>query len=262
MGAPVTVQSLQSDIQKLQSQVAALSTTAKNSTAPVNPSARDKTNQSNVSSTQIMDVLWNTVYYYFTDFPTIYDPFTTLSNPQYANFNLVIVDSSNPGGIGIVNGAVHIFTNSPSVASDSVQIYKVTPISPTYSFSKASRFRTQVTFDSATAQNIYIVLGDFNGDSYGFYISNATLFGVATKGGVVTTTSLNITINNTALFKLDARFLPNTSVAFYVNDTLTGSITSGLPQTAGQIFWNFYAKSTSTIQSGIYAYFAEYIQMR
>jgi len=259
MESPVSIQSLKSDIAKLQQQVAGLSATVKNQTAPVNPSSKDKVNQLNVSTSQIMDALWNSVFYYVVYWDDVADGWSL---------------GADGTGTGTATAA-GVFLQTDSTSGHRVYFQKGPSYNSVLSFDKYSRFRT--SYSPGKISNVYIVasIGDATHGTvtphYGFRQENATLYGVTANGTSETTFPL-VTVAANGVYVLEARLTPGKRVDFYVSDSnaiatkYRGSISTTLPTGnigLNSLEWIQYKITTNTSATASVGFsFAEYIQSR
>ena len=141
----------------------------------------------------------------------------------------------------------------PSIIAKSIVGYLVTP-----SFT-ATRFKIKVTpVNWATLGFIKVGVGQMNDPpavtdvtkEIGFYVNNTAtfdLFGYCGNGTARTNLNLSTTLTLSTWYILEFVFITATSVAYYVNGVLKGTITTTLPSGAyvGEYFYGISAESTS-----------------
>lgn len=114
------------------------------------------------------------------------------------------------------------------------QLYVVTP-----SWAKNRRFKVAVNVNVQNTGNQYtlfigdgLISNDPNWNKpphYGFHIANGAFYGSVGNGSAETTVNLNTTCVNSQTYSLEADYFAGVGVNFYINGTLLGSITTGLP---------------------------------
>lgn len=169
----------------------------------------------NFISDEIMDIVWNSYFYYFTGFASP-DEFTTTGST-------VIFD-----GGGVLLGTAATLDTSAS-------LYRDLALMESVNFSRESRIRTRIRLGSdITDQRIEIGIGsiaapNIDNDGYGFYIEDNALFGFA-QSDFSSRSSLRLkTVSSSTTYALDARYYPNGRVDFYVDNKLLGSVGTNLP---------------------------------
>lgn len=252
-----TLQSLQSDVQKLQSQVAALSSITKSHTNTVNPSARGKVQAGSVAGDQILDLTWNRFFYYYT-------PFESLDG----------WDAAGTGTSSVGDGGITLTTGTSS--NNAVSIDKAPLNDSTLSFDKDSRFRTTATITNTTNTQDLLTIGDPQVGAgkayYGFAMVNGVLYGIC-GNGVSTSSVMLENVVGPQVVQMEARLIARTRVDFYATTSSTstqpvllGSLTTTLPTgkvIANGAFWFFVQCETlnaSAKQLSINS--LEYIQLR
>ena len=135
----------------------------------------------------------------------------------------------------------------------------------TVTYTRTSKFRTAVLFNQSTSQEFFVGLG--NGkvrpvdDIYGFELINSTLRGITANGTSETKVDL-ITISSATQYSLEARFTPNESVIFLVDNKEVGVITTTLPTGLVATMPFYYLKTTTSATRQVDFGYFEYMQLR
>lgn len=167
----------------------------------------------------IFDIIWDDFYNYTTYFESLDGFDTSLGTTSQ-----------------LTAGA---FLQSPGTGVGTTTIFDTDP-NPT-SFTAESRFQVMIFIGTTTDQTVFLTVGSVIGssDAYGFLIDDATLFGIAQINSTSRSTiNLGITIQDAVFYLLEARYIPNQVVQFYVSENadvitnklvLRGVLRSNLP---------------------------------
>jgi hypothetical protein len=185
-------------------------------------------------------------------------------------------DVSGSGGTGfiIMDSSAGVWFKTDPTTNHFEELWKI-PISNMLSFYKKSRFRIQFESVDATAQIIYLGIGSYNGDFYGFKVIDDKLYGViANSDTSAETTKLLKTITSGTVYLLEASYDPQKGVRFSsiddsINRVELGFIPYGanMPKklSGGKVFYpeglfDFYIKTTENDFHEMYIPFLDFIQ--
>ncbi len=233
-------QQVEARVKNLEQIVAGLSSTARR--YDVNPDAKSKGAVTNTIAEQFLDVRWDTLFSYSTEFESL-DGFDT------------------DAGVDLFGGGVRLTTAGSG--ADIQTIIKNTAPNLTMDLSKESRFRGTIVIDQATNQTARFSAGDAD-EAYGFKITNAALTGFARHLTVETTVSLNTTLAVDDVYVLEAKNYPGNKVEFFVNGAPVGAISSGLPSTSEfpTIIWSASLAEQAAAAKVMHIYSVHYLQRR
>jgi hypothetical protein len=151
-------------------------------------------------------------------------------------------------------------------AGNAAYFYKDSFYSSWASWDKKRSFSTGVTLPDNSSQQNFIITGDVtagrNAKHIGFYIEDNTLYAECADGTNRTTTSIQ-TFNAGATFELKCFREASNSVKFYVNGSLTTTITTNIPTGSinAQIFMEAYGfcsiAATRAIRVGYFDFWQE-----
>lgn len=136
------------------------------------------------------------------------------------------------------------------------------------------RFKTSIQINSATSMEAVLGIGKIQapssaalGTNFGFYITNGAIQGQCNNQTNQTRLALGVNMSALTSYELEARFIPNYGVLFFVNGVQRGLIqtnlpsadTSNIPHTT---FIGCYVKTNAAGTKILYISFFEFIQKR
>ena len=155
---------------------------------------------------KLYDIWWKKIFHYETFFDSI--------------------DGTTNSGTTL-NAAGATFTTG-ATSGNFAEIAKAPTPQGLITFSQPSRIRSAVNLSQITDQTIYIVTGGIGATDarYGFKIVNAVLSGVTNVSGGTETLVTLATLASGQNYNIEARYIPNIGVSFYVDDPTTSPATS------------------------------------
>ena len=217
-----------------------------------------------VISNEIMDVVWNDYFYYYTAFEAIDGFDTTLGGT---------------GGATIDPDGLYLDTGATSGGSSTIQkspnpnLSAVIEIFNSLSINKVQKFRTSFGLNSTTSQTVYMLRGASIGSGYpyyGFKVINSSLCSVSRDNGTDgETTAFLATLVNSTAYLVEAHYFPQQRIDFYLRDNGTnelqfkGSLTSGLPKSTNQndnSMFEYFISSQANGNKAVGISYFEYIQ--
>lgn len=160
-----------------------------------------------------------------------------------------------------------------AVTGHSIEILKQPAMFGLATFSQRSNFRTGFAVNSTKNETAYILVGSLGGDHYGFKVANGALYGVSSDGMHENAVSLE-PISPSTPYNLEARYLPDQSVAFYasapgVTIRQVGTSTTNLPRSAvagnpvvNNTLMDIKLTTNEAAAKGLQMSFFEYLQTR
>lgn len=148
---------------------------------------------------KILDSLWGDFYIYDTAFESL-DGFNT-----------------SVGSATQLDGGVFLQSPGTGVATSTIYDLDANPTS----FTAESRFRMLIFSGTTTDMTVFLTVGNVEGalDAYGFMINDDSLLGLAQTGKTARSTiDLGVTIVKNTFYLLEARYIPNQVVQFYVTE--------------------------------------------
>jgi hypothetical protein len=162
------------------------------------------------------------------------------------------IDYDPGGGVNITLFGTHVGTGA--VINDfCVLAAEPNADDPVINFSKPIFFQTSVKVKYSTAQLIYIIVGDFDANSFGFIINNNNLQAWhSTSGSSYVTALTGINIQEYNIYR--AVFDPVAgNIKFYVNGILKHTRTTNLPTGYSTFVFQYYVKTNATAQKSLWA---------
>lgn len=186
-----------------------------------------------------LEYVWNNFFY----FPCLFE-----SLDRWDSFTL------GAGATVVVNTAGLVLTTAagtPSNATTSLAVNANTIVD----FSRPSRFRTSCEVDILTNMSFYIYAIEGTSNYYGFRFDGTALKGISYDGTTESTVTL-LTASAGTVYVLEARFLPNNSITYFVDGVQRGVITTHLPTGDVLAIANYYLDtSNATAKQAVISYF-------
>jgi hypothetical protein len=178
------------------------------------------------------------------------------------------------GGFAVMDPSAGIYFKTGSVSGNFEEVWKI-PFNNILSFYNKSKFRIQFESVDATSQTIYLGLGSYNGDFYGFKVVDNNLYGMIRNSDTsAATTKLLQTITSGVVYLLEAEYDPLKGVRFSVFSDVIGKtevgfipIDANMPKKldAGKPYipeglFDFYIKTNEADFHEMYIPFFDFIQ--
>lgn len=198
-----------------------------------------------------LDLIWKKTFHWLTLFEGV------------DNANNGFVNNIVGTGTIVYSGNDLILTTS-AAANDITETRKEPSWQGLVTFSQRSFMRSSLVINSTTNQEIYIKVGRFDTQGYGFKVTNATLAGTTHSGSAESTVNLQALSTGTA-YQLEARYLPSKGVIFFVDGIEKGSLSTNLPSpavTVNSYIMTLRVKTTTTAARNMQVSHFEYLQAR
>ena len=210
---------------------------------------------------KILDLVWNDYLYYHSFFESL-DGWS-------------LTDSSG-GGSGVTGAGVTLETGATS--GNQSTMLKSPDHASILSFDKSSRFRSGFEILTASTSNIEFAItfgesiNSLTDNHYGFRLDAGVLKGVCADGSAISEVDL-LTITAQTRYLIEARYLPNDKVIFYVSDgaisneliergVLTTNLPTGNVGVTDNAWFRFYIETLENAAKQLYFSFLEYTQKR
>ena len=196
----------------------------------------------------MFDAFWKKLFHFMTFFESL-DGFDTTT--------------SGGGGSRTLNGNL-LYLATAATSASRIDVSKHPTIQGLVTFSQISNFRSYFLVGSIAAQEIYIQVGSYGGQGYGFKVVNGSLYGF-TNDGTTESTKLLQTISASTNYAIEARYYPTKKVVFLVDTVEKGLLATNLPSptaVANVNLSDISIKTTENVAKTLELSFFEYLQFR
>lgn len=213
--------------------------------------------ESNISNEffaeKLLELTWKKTFHYLTLFDSL-DGFDQVFSGAGT---IAYPGSTDTSYITLTTGAT---------STNATTLRKTSALNGLPTFSQRSFMRASFVAPATTTQEMYVKVGLFDGMGYGFKIVDDKIWGTTHNGTTEATSTVSLqTITANTSYQLEARYLPDVQVVFFVNATERGSISSILPSStlvANSNLMTFRVETTANAARSLQTSHYEYLQNR
>lgn len=175
------------------------------------------------------------------------------------------IDGYAKGGTPAIS-ADFVSLPTTNVSGNECTLQKTATYSNTFTWAKRRKIKFGVLFNTNTNQQFEMMTGNgaygVNNRHFGFRVINGALYAVSDDGTNQTETSVVSVISTASAYELEARFVPATSITYYVNGSLLATHSTNLPSgtTDANKLLDFVAHTTENAIKSFYITFYDFWQ--